>query len=155
MNENKKDVFYTYLHLNKDNKPIYVGKGKGSRAYEKRSYGEEYTVKIVHDKLSEFQALEFEEFLIAQIGIDNLYNKLPKGYPSAVLVSINYSNMRTELNRLQTLPVRERRKHAQLLIDDAIAGNDKAIKMFIKCCPKRLLLKINEIIQSYSGKIAI
>lgn len=153
--ENKQDVFYTYLHLNKDNKPIYVGKGKGDRAYQKRPYGEEYTVKIVHDKLSEFQALEFEEFLIQEIGIDNLYNKLPKGYPTAVVISINYNNIKAELRRLHTLPVVLRRKHAQLLIDDVIAGNDKAIKMFIKCSPKSLLLKINELIQSYSGKVAI
>jgi len=151
---NKQNVYYTYLHLNKDNKPIYVGKGKGSRAYDKRPYGEEYTVKIVHDKLSESQALEFEEFLIQEIGIDNLYNIKKKGNPSAVLTYINYDNMKAELRRLQNLPVRERRKHAQLLIDDVIAGNNKAIKMFIKCCPKRLLLKINELVQSYSGKIA-
>jgi len=151
----KTEVFYTYLHLNKDNKPIYVGKGKGDRAYQKRPYGEEYTVKIVHNKLSEVQALEFEEFLIQEIGIDNLYNIRVKGNLSPVLTCINYSNIRTELNRLQTLPMPSRFKHAQLLIDDVIAGNDKAIKMFIKCCPKSLLLKINDIIQNYSGKIAI
>jgi len=78
-------MYYTYLHYNSNNKPIYVGKGKGKRAYQKRNYGEPYTVKIVHENISEAQALEFEEFLIEEIGIENLYNKRTKGNPSAVL----------------------------------------------------------------------
>ena len=72
-------MFYTYIHYSQNNKPIYVGKGKGKRAYHPRDYGEPYTVKIVHDNIPEAQALEFEEFLIQEIGIDNLYNKLRKG----------------------------------------------------------------------------
>ena len=155
MNENKKDVFYTYLHLNKDNKPIYVGKGKGDRAYQKRHYGEEYTVKIVHDKLSEVQALEFEEFLIQEIGIDNLYNTYKKGCLSGNLYYIDYSNFKNETKRIAKLPVKQMRKYIDIILNDAIKGNNKALSFYIKYCPKDILLKINTLVQSNSGKIAI
>jgi hypothetical protein len=145
-------MYYTYLHLNENNKPIYVGKGKGNRAYEKRNYLEPYTVKIVHDNISEAQALEFEEFLIQEISIDKLYNKRTKGNISGYSICIDYNNIKKELRRLSTLPVSLKRKHAQLLINDVIAGNDKAIRMFVKCSPKKLLLQINQLIQSYSDK---
>jgi hypothetical protein len=144
-------MYYTYLHYNSNNKPIYVGKGKGNRAYEKRNYGEPYTVKIVHDNIPEAQALEFEEFLIDQIGLDNLYNKLKKGNPSGVVLSIDYDNAKQEFKRIQSLSVKEIRKYVILLVDDVIAGNDKAIRFFLKRCPRDVLFKIKELVQKNNG----
>jgi hypothetical protein len=144
-------MYYTYLHYNSNNKPIYVGKGKGNRAYEKRNYGEPYTVKIVHDNIPEAQALEFEEFLIDQIGLDNLYNKLKKGNPSGVVLSIDYDNAKQEFKRIQSLSVKEIRKYVILLVDDVIAGNDKAIRFFLKRCPRDVLFKIKELVQKKNG----
>ena len=83
-------LFYTYAHYNKDNKPIYIGKGTGDRAYTKRDYGEEYTVKIIDDNLYEETALELESFLIEQIGIDNLYNKIDNGNRGRQFFNIDY-----------------------------------------------------------------
>jgi hypothetical protein len=140
-------MYYTYLHYNSNNKPIYVGKGKGNRAYEKRNYGEPYTVKIVHDNIPEAQALEFEEFLIDIIGIDNLYNKLRKGGISAFSYHIDYDNAKQEFKRIQSLSVKEIRKYVILLIDDVIAGNDKAIRFFLKRCPRDILNKINDLVK--------
>jgi hypothetical protein len=144
-------MYYTYLHYNSNNKPIYVGKGKGNRAYDKRNYGEPYTVKIVHDNIPEAQALEFEEFLIDTIGIENLYNTMKKGAISAYSYSIDYDNTKQEFKRIQSLSAKEIRKYVILLVDDVIAGNDKAIRFFLKRCPKDVLFKIKELVQKNNG----
>ena len=81
--------YYTYIHI-KDNQPIYVGKGKNNRAYTKRDY-DNHTVKIIDKNLSEAQALELEEFLIQEIGISKLKNKLTKGYSTSRIV-VDYKN---------------------------------------------------------------
>ena len=140
-------MYYTYLHIDKYNKPIYVGKGKGKRAYAKRDYGEPYTVKIVHDNISEAQALEFEEFLIEEIGIENLYNTLRKGGISGYSYHIDYDNAKKELKRIQSLSVKEIRQYAIMLIDDVITGNDKAIRFFLQRCPRDILNKINDLVK--------
>lgn len=145
-------MYYTYLHLNENNKPIYVGKGKGNRAYEKRNYSEPYTVKIVHDNISEAQALEFEEFLIQEIGIDNLYNVKARGCLSGVVLKIDYDNLKEEYKRISALSVKETRKYVSLMIDDAIKGNDKALSFIIKRLPLDILLKINNLVKKYSDK---
>lgn len=137
--------YYTYIHYNASNQPIYVGKGKGSRAYDKRNYNEPYTVKIIHKDIAEEQALEFEAFLIQEISIHKLYNKFKKGCISGKLIKIDYDNYRTEVNRISSQPVKEMLKYVNLLVDDVIAGNDKAIKFFVKRCPKDILLKIKEL----------
>jgi len=147
---NKDNVYYTYLHLNADNKPIYVGKGKKDRAYAKRNYPESYTVKIVHDKISETQALEFEEFLIQEIGIDNLYNKYQKGCLSSNLYYIDYGHFKDEIKRIAKLPPKQIRKYVGIIIDDAITGNNIALSFYIKYCPKDILLKIKGLIQQNS-----
>jgi hypothetical protein len=144
-------MYYTYLHYNSNNKPIYVGKGKGNRAYEKRNYGEPYTVKIVHDNISEAQALEFEEFLIEEIGIDNLYNKLRKGAISGYSYHIDYDNPKQELKRIQSLSAKEIRQYVIILIEDVIHGNDKAIRFFLNRCPKDVLFKIKELVYKNNG----
>jgi hypothetical protein len=140
-------LYYTYLHLNQYEKPIYVGKGKGKRAYEKRNYGEPYTVKIVHDNISEAQALEFEEFLIDQIGIENLYNTMKRGAISAYSYKIDYNNSKQELKRILSLSATEISKYVNLVINDAITGNDKALKFFIQRCPRDILFKIKELVK--------
>ena len=145
------DRYYTYLHYGADNIPIYVGKGTSDRAYNKRDYGEPYTVKIVHDNIPEAQALEFEEFLIQEIGIDNLYNKLRKGGISPHSYHIDYDNAKQEFKRIKSLSVKEIRKYIILLVDDVIAGNDKAIRFFLQRCPKDVLFKIKELVQKNNG----
>jgi hypothetical protein len=144
-------MYYTYLHYNSNNKPIYVGKGKGNRAYEKRNYGEPYTVKIVHDNIPEAQALEFEEFLIDQIGLENLYNKRKKGNPSGVVLFIDYNNIKQEIKRIQSLSAKEIRRYVIILIEDVIKGNDKAIRFFLERCPKDVLFKIKELVYKNNG----
>jgi hypothetical protein len=138
--------YYTYLHIDKENKPIYVGKGTKRRAYQQRDYGEEYTVKIVHDKIPELQALEFEQFLIKEIGIDNLYNKYKKGNVSSNFIAIDYSSYKKEVKRISQLPASEIHRYCNLLIDDVIAGDNKALLFFIKKCPLDILLKIKELL---------
>ncbi|CAB4132498.1 GIY-YIG_COG3680 domain containing protein [uncultured Caudovirales phage] len=71
--ESKK--FYVYLHLRKDtNKPFYVGKGCGQRAYTKQGRNKYwkavadkhgYDVKIIQENLTETQALNSEKFAIS------------------------------------------------------------------------------------------
>lgn len=135
-------LYYTYIHLNKDEKPIYVGKGKGNRAYEKRTYNEEYTVKIVQSNLTEELALELEEFLISEIGIDNLYNKFKKGCISGNQLKINYSNFNEEVKRISKCNAKLLVKYINIIIDDACNGNNVALKFIIKKAP---LSFINEI----------
>lgn len=139
-------AYYTYIHYNADNKPIYVGKGKGFRAYQKRQYDEPYTVKIIHKDIPEEQALEFEEFLIKEIGIGSLYNKFKKGCLSGKTIGINYNSYIKEMKRISQQPVKVMKKHLELLVDDAIAGNEKAMLFFIKKCPRGVLLKIKNLV---------
>jgi len=133
-------VFYTYIHLNKDNKPIYVGKGTGKRAYSKRDYKEQYTVKIIEDNVTEEQALELEELLIAQIGIDNLYNKRPKGGFSKALKA-NYTNLKKQVTSLSIV---NKKRLAKVVIDDAMNGNVDAIREVFNRMGKSWQRKIND-----------
>ena len=133
-------MFYTYIHLNKDNKPIYVGKGTGKRAYSKRDYKEQYTVKIIEDNVTEEQALELEELLIAQIGIDNLYNKRPKGGFSKALKA-NYTNLKKQVTSLSIV---NKKRLAKVVIDDAMNGNVDAIREVFNRMGKSWQRKIND-----------
>ena len=144
--------YYTYLHYGKDNRPIYVGKGTSDRAYTKRDYGEPYTVKIVHDNISEAQALEFEEFLIQEIGINNLYNKLKKGGKSGKQLVVNYYNLPRQINIMSKRSPKDIRKFLEIIIDDACKGNDIAISYILKKLPKHILNKIKELVQENSVK---
>ena len=144
--------YYTYLHYGKDNKPIYVGKGTGDRAYTKRDYGEPYTVKIVHNNISEKQALEFEEFLIQEIGINNLYNKLKKGGKSGKEIIVNYYNLSRQIQIMSKRSPNDIRKFLEVVIDDACNGNDIAMSYIIKKLPKHILNKIKELIKTNSVK---
>jgi len=136
-------VFYTYIHLNKDNKPIYVGKGTGKRAYSKRDYKEQYTVKIIEDNVTEEQALELEELLIAQIGIDNLYNKRPKGGFSKALKA-DYTNLKKQV---ASLSIVNKKRLAKVVIDDAMNGNVDAIREVFNRLGKSWQRRINNLLE--------
>jgi len=146
------DRYYTYLHYGADNKPIYVGKGTNDRAYHKRNYGESYTVRIVHNNISEVQALELEEFLIQEIGIDNLYNKFKKGVISGRELIVNYSNLARQIKIMSKRSPRDIRKFLEIVIDDACKGNDIAMSYIIKKLPKDILNIINELLKQNSVK---
>ena len=140
-------MFYTYIHLNKDNKPIYVGKGTGKRAYSKRDYKEQYTVKIVEDNVTEEQALDLEELLIAQIGIDNLYNKRPKGGFSKALKA-DYTNLKKQV---ASLSIVNKKRLAKVVIDDAMNGNVDAIREVFNRLGKSWQRRINNLLQLNTG----
>lgn len=146
-------MYYTYAHYDMNQKPIYIGKGKNRRAYEARDYGHPYTVKIVDDNLPEMQALELEEFLIEEIGLDNLYNVLPKGYPSGkhnkIALNVDYHNLYQQVSKLN---VDDLYQLAETLFNDAAKGNVKAFKIIYKILGKYRQPKINDLLQSYSGK---
>ena len=136
-------MFYTYIHLNKDNKPIYVGKGTGKRAYSKRDYKEQYTIKIVEDNVTEEQALDLEELLIAQIGIDNLYNKRPKGNFSKALKA-DYTNLKKQV---ASLSIVNKKRLAKVVIDDAMNGNVDAIREVFNRLGKSWQRRINNLLE--------
>jgi hypothetical protein len=145
-------LYYTYIHYGADNKPIYVGKGSNNRAYAKRDYGEPYTVKIVHDNICESQALEFEEFLIQEIGINNLYNKYKKGVISGKELIVNYYNFPRQIKIMSKRSPKDIRKFLEVVVDDACKGNDIAMSYIIKKLPKHTLNKIKELIETNSVK---
>ena len=145
-------MYYTYIHYGADNKPIYVGKGSNDRAYKKRDYDEPYTVKIVHDNISEAQALEFEEFLIQEIGINNLYNKLKKGGKSGKQFIVNYCNLPRQIKIMSKRSPKDIRKFLEIVIDDACKGNDIAMSYIIKKLPRDILFKIKELLKENSVK---
>jgi hypothetical protein len=145
-------LYYTYIHYGADNKPIYVGKGSNDRAYKKRDYDEPYTVKIVHDNISEAQALEFEEFLIQEIGINNLYNKLKKGGKSGKQFIVNYCNLPRQIKIMSKRSPKDIRKFLEIVIDDACKGNDIAMSYIIKKLPRDILFKIKELLKENSVK---
>ena len=134
--------YYTYIHI-KDNQPIYVGKGKNNRAYTKRDY-DNHTVKIIDKNISEAQALELEEFLIQEIGINKLKNKLTKGYSSSK-IAVDYKNYKRYKKTLWNMSTKQIYKVAEQIVDDACDGNLDAIKI---CLP---LIKINDLSRGVSN----
>ena len=122
--------YYTYIHI-KDNQPIYVGKGKNNRAYTKRDY-DNHTVKIIDKNLSEAQALELEEFLIQEIGISKLKNKLTKGYSTSRIV-VDYKNYKRYRKTLWNMSTKQIYQVAKQIVDDACDGNLDAVKICLPC----------------------
>jgi hypothetical protein len=131
--------YYTYIHI-KDNQPIYVGKGKNNRAYTKRDY-DNYNVKIIDKNLSEETALELEEFLIQEIGINNLYNIRHKGNvgPNAINIDYRWKPFQEHKLRIAKQGAKEICRFAEQIIDDACNGNIKAIKIALKVIPKETI----------------
>jgi hypothetical protein len=83
--------YYVYAHVDTHGEPFYVGKGTGRRAYSKdrdeiwRYYvdyhlGGDYRVEILHDGLSENDALWLEEAKITELGAQ-LTNRVNFGAP--------------------------------------------------------------------------
>jgi aspartate oxidase len=134
--------YYTYIHL-KDNQPIYVGKGKNNRAYTKRDY-DNYTVKIIDKNISEAQALELEEFLIQEIGIVKLKNKLTKGNLSRK-IAVDYKNFKRYKKSLWNMTAKQISQVANQIVDDACDGNLDAIKICLPC------IKINDLPRGLSN----
>jgi hypothetical protein len=81
---------YVYGHYKADTGELfYIGKGTGKRAWHKSNrnvywynvvnkYG--YTVKILHEGLSEEDAYSMERKLILEVGLENLTNMTEGGY---------------------------------------------------------------------------
>ena len=134
--------YYTYIHI-KDNQPIYVGKGKNNRAYTKRDY-DNYTVKIIDKNISEAQALELEEFLIQEIGIVKLTNKLTKGNLSRK-IAVDYKNFKRYKKSLWNMTAKQISQVANQIVDDACDGNLDAIEI---CLP---FIKINDLTRGLSN----
>lgn len=75
---------YVYAHYTADtNEIFYIGKGSRRRAWELRGRNKYwnhivekrgYTVKILHDDLTDSEAFETERRLITEIGLENLSN---------------------------------------------------------------------------------
>jgi len=128
--------YYTYAHI-RDNKPIYIGKGKNKRAYSKRGY-DNYTVSIIDKDIPELQALELEEFLIQEIGVNSLYNKYLKGCPQKK-ITVDYKHYNKYKKTLWNMSTKEIYKVAQQIVNDACEGNLEAIKI---CLP---FIKINNL----------
>jgi len=145
-------LFYTYVHYNMQNKPIYVGKGTGDRAYTKRNYGEDYTVKIIDDNLFEETALELESFLIQQIGIKNLYNKIDNGNRGRQFFNIDYKDPYKFLNTVDKTDARLTHNVIKQFYRDAYRGNVDAILFIFNNLPLHEQPKINKLLQSYSEK---
>lgn len=82
LSEEKK--FYVYAHIRKDNGSIfYIGKGSGKRANVVKKRNKHwtnvankagYTIKILHENLTEYEAMNLEIKIISEIGLDNLCN---------------------------------------------------------------------------------
>ena len=73
-------MFYTYCYLNADNKPYYIGKGSGKRAWVRHSCEVPADDKIIILKqgLTEEEAYKHEVYMIAVLG-NLLVNKARGG----------------------------------------------------------------------------
>jgi len=84
--------FYTYAYLDDQNKPYYIGKGYGGRAYSKHtniSVPPQDKILFLKKNLTEQQALQHESYMISVLGkkLDCsgvLENKLDKGTGNSV-----------------------------------------------------------------------
>lgn len=75
--------FYVYVHMDGTGKPIYVGKGTGSRFMEhmeREEFAQHQEIRsVVHYLPSEAAALAMEQHLVETIGLADLINKkMPK-----------------------------------------------------------------------------
>tara|TARA_B110000858_G_C17394569_1_gene289708 strand:+ start:71 stop:469 length:399 start_codon:yes stop_codon:yes gene_type:complete len=112
---------YIYAHY-VDNKPVYIGKGKGNRHLDKRSY-DDHTSSILLGSLTEDKALDLEEWLIKLIGLDNLRNKYPKGTPGR-----GY----TDIYKVA------KHRNVERIFDRAENGDIEAIQFIAKYIPEQL-----------------
>ena len=74
---------YVYCHRRPDESIFYIGKGTGNRykhTYKRNDHWHNiakkgWSFEIMMDDLPDYEAFELEEFLISEIGLDNLSNK--------------------------------------------------------------------------------
>jgi len=57
------------------------------------------------------------------------------------------NNLKQELKKILSLSATEISKYVNLVINDAITGNDKALRFFIQRCPRDILFKIKELVK--------
>jgi hypothetical protein len=87
MADKSEDKYYTYAYLDDDNKPYYVGKGSGNRAYYKgdneKVKAPESRDKIIFLKknISEPDAYKHESYMIAVLGRKHLGGLLENVHP--------------------------------------------------------------------------
>ena len=67
------NIYYVYEYLREDGSPYYIGKGKGSRAWEEKYHTikppkDESRIHIIKENLSEEEAFSLEKELIKQYG---------------------------------------------------------------------------------------
>jgi hypothetical protein len=73
------NVYYNYIaYIN--NKPIYVGKGKGKRYIHCYKKFPNCIVTLYNQNVSEAEAFDWEIKKINEIGLKNLANKVPGGF---------------------------------------------------------------------------
>jgi len=67
------EIYYTYAYLDDNNKPYYIGKGSGNRAYAPHSNVEvpkdKSKILFLKKNLSEKKAFEHEAYIIEILGI--------------------------------------------------------------------------------------
>jgi hypothetical protein len=73
------DEFYNYIAYVED-KPIYVGKGKGKRYVHCYKKFPNCKVEFYNQNVSEQEAFNWEIKKIEEIGLENLVNKVPGGF---------------------------------------------------------------------------
>jgi hypothetical protein len=77
------DDFYVYAHIDRENEvPFYIGMGRGQRAYSKdrhyywnlfvEKYAQSYEVRFIANNISEYDAMEIENYFIHMLG--KVYN---------------------------------------------------------------------------------
>jgi len=113
--------YYVYQLIDpRNNKPFYIGEGKGNRAWSHLEFksgcnnphkdriiqkihdlGLEVIVEIVHNNLSKVESTRLEEILIEEIGIDNLSNICSNAHPPILSGKDNgfYGKMHTVENK--------------------------------------------------------
>lgn len=119
-------MYYVYAHY-VDNKPVYIGKGKGNRHLEKRSY-DDHVSRVLQGDLTETRALELEAWLINLIGLDNLRNKMA------------YGNVQRGEDDIYSRP---KHTYALRIFERASEGDMEAIQFIAKKIPDLLKKSLN------------
>ena len=103
--------FYIYEHTLNNSR--YIGKGCGDRCNSKKKRGktwkdafkDDFNVKILMDGLTEDEAWELEEFVIDEIGLDNLVNEQKGGKGGWSHINDNGGFSWKERNRYNSIPL--------------------------------------------------
>jgi len=169
-----RNKFYCYILIDpRNNIPFYVGKGCGNRARKhisdaKRGKGNLEKNRIIKDIISEKlepkvdyfakhidekTALELESRKIAEIGIDNLTNKLKKGCLSSKGNgdSIAMAELCREWLRMPEPHLNLRAEHITLK-EVHLMVSDIFDSMVNRCERAKLVYAISRALESFNGK---